>query len=502
YYDKGSKGALIVAKSDTRHSNGKKLFTSIITILGRLDGGFGGEDAPSQAFVFPDRKPDFEVDALPSPDQPLIYRLSGDIFQLHVDPQFARMAGFEKPIMHGLCTYGFACRALMKSLIPNVPEKVRRIACRFSQALYPGEPIRTLIWKTQEGKSLWKTINAKSGEVVIDRGIFEYGDPHPVDIRFDGRVAIVTGAGGGLGREYALELARRGARVLVNDYGGFRDGSGGGSREMADRVVGEIRAMGGEAAASYDSVSTLEGGRNIVKAAIDAFGRVDILINNAGILRDRSFGKMEFEDWEGVIGVHLHGAFNVTQPAFRVMRELGYGRILFTISAAGLYGNFGQVNYSAAKMGLVGMMNALKLEGEKYNIMVNAVAPIAATRLTSDILPPDMQDKMKPEYVSPIVVFLCSDECRNSGNIYNAGMGFYNRVALMTGPGAVIGGKENTPSAENVSMNIDKILNIADAKEYKNLTDMATDFMSAYQQKPDRKDVLTDKGLKNARAVF
>lgn len=176
YYDKGPKGALVIAQSDTYHSDGKKLYTGIISLFGRLDGGFGGQDITPQIVDFPQREPDFIVEALPSPDQPLIYRLSGDIFPLHVDPEFAKKVGFQKPIMHGLCTYGFACRALMASLTPGAPEKVRRIACRFSQALYPGEPIRTLIWKTGEALAVWRVVHANTGDTVIDRGIFEYGD--------------------------------------------------------------------------------------------------------------------------------------------------------------------------------------------------------------------------------------------------------------------------------------------------------------------------------------
>jgi acyl dehydratase len=177
FYDKGSRGAFVVAKSNTRHSSGGEVFTSIITLFGRLDGGFGGEDPPRQIIDPPLREPDFIVEALPSPDQPLLYRLSGDTYQLHADPEFAQSMGFEKPIVHGLCTYGFACRALMASLSPGKPESVRRIACRFCDILYPGEPVRTLIWKTEEGKAVWKVVNANTGDVVIDHGIFEYGEP-------------------------------------------------------------------------------------------------------------------------------------------------------------------------------------------------------------------------------------------------------------------------------------------------------------------------------------
>jgi NAD(P)-dependent dehydrogenase (short-subunit alcohol dehydrogenase family)/acyl dehydratase/putative sterol carrier protein len=502
YYDKGAKGALIVAESETFHGDGKKLFTSITSLFGRLDGGFGGKDAPQQTLEFPDREPDFVVEALPLPDQPLLYRLSGDIFQLHVDPEFAKTAGFEKPIMHGLCTYGFSCRALMASIIPGEPEKVRRLACRFTSALYPGEPIKTLIWKTEEGKALWRTVHAYTGDTIIDRGIFEYGEIPKEGIRFDGRVAIVTGAGGGLGRIYALELARRGAKVIVNDFGGARDGSGEGSHSPADRVVEEIRKMGGEAVANFDSVATPVGGENIVRTALDAFGRLDVLINNAGILRDKSFVKMEPDNWRGVMDVHLNGAYYVTQPAFRVMRESGYGRIVMTTSAAGLYGNFGQTNYSAAKMGLVGLVNSLKLEGEKYNIKVNTVAPIASTRLTSDILPPDLQEKMNPEFIVPLVLYLCSDECPANGNIYNAGMGIFNRAAVVTGPGVVLGDGKKIPTVEDIAEGWNHISSMNGAREYKNANDFIEDILPDFQKKEEKPAIDTGKGLANVKAIF
>ena len=506
YYDKGTKGAIIVAESETIHGNGKKLFTSIITLYSRLDGGFGGKSAPHQAFVFPDREPDFIVEEKPSPDQPLIYRLSGDTFQLHVDTEFAKMAGFEKPIMHGLCTYGFACRALMASLTPGEPEKVRRLACRFVQPLYPGEPIKTLIWKTGDGDALWQTVNSKTGDIVIDRGVFEYGEIPKDEIRFDERVAIVTGAGGGLGRVYALELARRGAKVIVNDFGGARNGSGSGSQSAADMVVEEIAKIGGRAVANYDSVATPEGGENIVRAALDAFGRLDILINNAGILQDKSFMKMEPDNWRRVLDVHLNGAFYVTQPAFRVMRDNEYGRIVMTTSAAGLYGNFGQTNYSAAKMGLVGLMNTLKLEGGKYNIKVNTVAPLAATRLTSDILPSDLQGKMKPEFIAPMVIFLCSEECPDSGRIYNAGMGFYNRAAIVTGPGTLVENGRTFPTVEDIVAHWEKISTLEGAREYEHVNAFMGDILPHLNTKEEdvmeKKETDVGKGLSGVETVF
>ena len=495
YYDKGPKGALVIGESETCDAGGKKLFTNIITLFGRLDGGFGGEDAPKKDVIFPDRDPDFVVTASPSADQPLLYRLSGDVFQLHADPEFARMVGFETPIMHGLCTFGYACRALIASFAPGEPEKVRRLACRFSKTLYPGEPIKTLIWKTEEGRALWRVLNAKNGELVIDNGIFEYGPIPKDEIRFDGRVAVITGAGGGLGRAYALELATRGAKVVVNDFGGARDGEGQGSASPADQVVREIKNLGGEAVASYDSVATPEGGENIIKTALDTFGRVDILINNAGILRDKGILKMEPENWKVVLDVHLNGAYHVTRPAFAAMREKGYGRIIMTTSAAGLYGNFGQTNYSAAKMGLVGFMNTLKLEGGKYNIKVNTVAPIAASRLTADILPPDLLDKMKPEFVAPMVLYLCSEACPVSGKIYNAGMGFYNRAAVMTSPGMVIGDGQSVPTVEDVSDNWEKILSLKNAREYEQLNDLVLgDMLTALQPKKEQPAAATSGG--------
>ena len=490
-YDKGpGKGALVKAEADTYHSNGQKLFTNIFTLFCRLDGGFGGEDAPKEIMAFPDRPPDFEEKALPSADQPLLYRLSGDIFQLHVDPDFAKASGFEKPIMHGLCTHGYACRAVIKHLFPGEPGRMTRFRVRFSRPIYPGVPMHTQIWKEEEGKAFFRVINGQSSEVVIDRGIVEWMDRKEMKkkagrqgIRFDDRVAIVTGAGAGLGRVYALELAKRGARVVVNDLGGARDGLGETSTSAADAVVEEIKALGGEAVPCYDSVATVEGGEAIVKAAVEAFGRVDILINNAGILRDRSFAKMSPEDWEGVLSVHLSGAYHVSRPAFVKMREGGFGRIVMTTSAAGLFGNFGQANYSAAKMGLVGLMNTLKIEGEKYNIKVNTVSPIALTRLTEDIIPPDLHDKVKPEFVAPIVLFLCSEQCPANGGIYNAGMGYYSRSALGSGPGSVVGDGETIPSPEAVADRLKEIKSMDDPQEYYNATVALNPMLEAFSPK-------------------
>lgn len=287
------------------------------------------------------------------------------------------------------------------------------------------------------------------------------------DVRFDGRVAIVTGAGGGLGRAHALLLASRGAKVVVNDLGGARDGTGAGGSAMADKVVQEIKDAGGEAVANYDGVDKYEGGEAIVKTALDAFGKVDILINNAGILRDRAFHNMTEEDWDLVVAVHMKGAFNVTQPALRVMRQNNYGRIIFTTSGAGIFGNFGQTNYSAAKMAVCGMMNTLKLEGAKYNILVNTIAPIAASRLTEDVLPPNILEKLQPELVTPMVCYLCSEECTETGSIFTAGGGHFGRAAMVEGPGTYIAG--DPPSLEAIREAFDKIKDMTGASEFKDV---------------------------------
>jgi NAD(P)-dependent dehydrogenase (short-subunit alcohol dehydrogenase family) len=253
------------------------------------------------------------------------------------------------------------------------------------------------------------------------------------DVGFEGRVAIITGAGGGLGREHALLLASRGAQVVVNDLGGSVDGSGA-SVGPAEKVAAEIEAAGGVAVPDTNSVATPEGGEALVKTALDAFGRVDILINNAGILRDKSFVNMEAELWDSVLAVHLRGAWCVTRPAWRHMRDQGYGRVVNTSSAAGIFGNFGQTNYGAAKMGLVGFTRVLAQEGAKYNIKANAIAPVARTRMTEEILGP-MADKLDPKLVAPVVAWLVSEECPVTGEVYSVGGGRVARVFVGVTPG-------------------------------------------------------------------
>jgi NAD(P)-dependent dehydrogenase (short-subunit alcohol dehydrogenase family) len=273
------------------------------------------------------------------------------------------------------------------------------------------------------------------------------------DIRFDGKVAIVTGAGGGLGKQHALELARRGAKVVVNDLGGSMDGAGG-SSAAADAVVAEIKAFGGEAIANGSSVTDDAGVALMVKHAMDAWGRIDILIANAGILRDKSFAKMEMSDFELVVNVHLMGTVKPTKAVWEIMREQNYGRIVVTTSSSGMYGNFGQANYGAAKLGIIGFMNTIKLEGQKNNIHINAISPVAATRMTENLMPPAVLEKLKPEYVTPGVVFLASDEAP-TGQILTAGAGAFAVSRIYETEGVYLG--EGGLSVEEVRDNWSKI---------------------------------------------
>jgi NAD(P)-dependent dehydrogenase (short-subunit alcohol dehydrogenase family) len=271
------------------------------------------------------------------------------------------------------------------------------------------------------------------------------------DIRFDGRVAIVTGAGGGLGREHALLLAARGAKVVVNDLGGAVDGSGG-SAGPAERTVKEIEELGGVAVADASTVATPEGGQAVVDTAMEAFGRVDVVINNAGILRDKAFHNLTPELLDPVLDVHLKGAFHVTRPAWARMREAGYGRVLLTASNAGILGNFGQSNYGAAKMGLVGLARVLAQEGARYGIKANVLAPIARTRMTEELLGP-LAPKLDPRLVAPVAAWLVHEDCPVTGEVYSAGGGRVARffVGLTEG----YANPELTP--EDVRDNFDRV---------------------------------------------
>ena len=276
-----------------------------------------------------------------------------------------------------------------------------------------------------------------------------------MSIRFDDRVVIVTGSGHGLGKSHALEFARRGARVVVNDLGGSVDGTGAGS-DAAREVVAQIEAEGGQAMANGANVTDYGQVEAMVADALDQWGRVDVLVNNAGILRDKTFAKMDLADFAAVVDVHLHGSVNCTKAVWEQMREQEYGRIVMTSSSSGIYGNFGQTNYGAAKMGLVGFMNSLWQEGQKYGIRVNTLSPIAATRMTEDIIPANVLSMLQPEAVTPAVIFLASEDAPNR-QIIAAGAGVYARVVIQETPGIFLA--EDRRDAEHVAAAWESIAN-------------------------------------------
>jgi NAD(P)-dependent dehydrogenase (short-subunit alcohol dehydrogenase family) len=264
-----------------------------------------------------------------------------------------------------------------------------------------------------------------------------------MSIRYDGKVAIVTGAGQGLGRSHAIELAKRGAKVVINDLGGGVDGSGG-SSEAAKAVVAEIEALGGEAIANGANVAKHDEVEAMVKQAMDKWGRVDILVNNAGILRDKSFVKGSLEDFRLVLDVHLMGSVNCTKACWEIMREQAYGRIVVTTSSSGLYGNFGQTNYGSAKMGVIGMMNTLSQEGEKYNIRINALAPTAGTRMTEGLIPEEAFALLTPETVTPAVLYMVSEDAPTK-TIICAGAGAYSVAKIIETDGVWLAPEDQTP---------------------------------------------------------
>ncbi len=293
------------------------------------------------------------------------------------------------------------------------------------------------------------------------------------EVRFDNRVAIITGAGNGLGKAYALAMGARGAKVVVNDLGGSAFGDGA-DKAAADVVVDEIRAAGGDAVANYDSVTD---GEKIVQTALDSYGKIDIVINNAGILRDKTFHKMEEKDWDLIYDVHVRGAFKVCHAAWPHMREQNYGRLIFTASAAGIYGNFGQANYSMAKLALHGLSQTLALEGRKRNIFVNTIAPIAGSRLTETVMPQKVVDALRPEFVMPLVLKLCDENSVETGGLYEVGAGWMGKIRLERTLGVTLD-TEAGFSPEQVNEAWDKISDFTDASHPRSIGDSMGPIMS------------------------
>jgi NAD(P)-dependent dehydrogenase (short-subunit alcohol dehydrogenase family) len=298
-------------------------------------------------------------------------------------------------------------------------------------------------------------------------------------INFKDRVAIVTGAGGGLGRAHALYLARLGAKVVVNDLGGSLDGSGGNSA-ASEKVVSEIVAAGGEAVANGASVSDDAGVAHLVKQAMDKWGRIDVLIANAGILRDKSFAKMELKDFEAVVTVHLMGTVKPAKAVWEIMRTQGYGRIVVTTSSTGLYGNFGQTNYGAAKLSLVGFMSSLKLEGARDNIKVNAICPVAATRMTEALMPPAVLEMLKPEFVSPAMAYLASEDAP-TGVILTAAAGVFAAAQIVETDGINLG---HGATADDIAAHFSQIADWSSAKHYGQGGEQSAKFLARIQEKP------------------
>ncbi|MFV3303841.1 SDR family oxidoreductase [Pseudomonas sp. NY15181] len=296
-------------------------------------------------------------------------------------------------------------------------------------------------------------------------------------LHFDGKVVIVTGAGGGIGRAHALLFAKYGAKVVVNDLGGSTHGEGANS-SAADRVVAEIREAGGTAIANHDSVTD---GEKIVRQAVEAFGRIDVVVNNAGILRDKTFHKMEDADWDLVYKVHVEGAYKVTRAAWPFMREQGYGRVIFTSSTSGIYGNFGQSNYGMAKLGLYGLTRNLAIEGRKNNIFVNAIAPTGGTRMTEGLIPPQVFEQLKPELVSPLVVYLGSEACQETSGLFEVGGGWIGKVRWERSLGVGFDPSKGF-SVEDVAANFAQICDFENAAHPKDNVEALREMMANLQK--------------------
>ena len=470
--DRGEeKGAQIQTECETCDETGVLLFTNRSTSIAKLDGGFGGKAPDNTKLKFPDRDPDCIERIVFPENQAFLYRLNGDFNILHVDQKIAKKFGYDTPLLHGLLSFGYACRFLIKHLCGNDSSKLSRMKVRFAKPIFPGDEVQLQIWKTEGQQGCFRMIKS-TGETVIDCGEVNWLTQEELEVReslrgmrFDNQVAVITGAGQGLGKAYAMALAERGANLVINDMGKSIDRNG--AEVMAAQlVVEELKEMNCTAISNYDAVGTAESGSKIIKAAVDAFGRVDILINNAGIVRDSSFGKMTEQEWDSVMNVHVKGMFHITQSAFHVMKRQEYGRIIMTTSPAGIFGNFGQANYAAAKTALIGFMNAVKMESDKYNIRINAVAPTALTPMSQKTIPPNLHKYASPGHIASLILYLASRAVGESGGIYQAGVGSYGRVAVVANDCTMLGDGITPVSPEVIAENWKQINNLDNARYY------------------------------------
>jgi NAD(P)-dependent dehydrogenase (short-subunit alcohol dehydrogenase family)/acyl dehydratase len=471
-----TRGAVIKAEAETRDEQETLLFTTAMTLVARRDGGFGGKAPPKGRLEMPDRQPDVSVQDLPATDQPLLYRLSGDTFQLHADPDFARQAGFEQPIMHGLCTYGFACRALIGQLIPGEPERIRRLSCRFSRPLYPGTPISTHIWKDGDHRALWRVVNAETGETIIDQGICEYTAPAVSAVDFSGRVALIVEAGGLTGRSCARELAGRGAAVMISSSRAEGEDRPQEAESPAERLVREIRASGGQAGLAETDADSETGADGLVQETLDRFGRLDVLLIDAAAGAHQAGLGLDPVAWRAATEKALNRVFFGCRAAMKPMKEQGGGRILVLTSAEGLLGQAGWSAQAASGFGLIGFLNSLALEGARQAIRVNCLA----CRQEAEEL--QGEEASDPASAASLAVALLSDSCPATGAVYLAASGRLRRLGLVTGQGAVCTAEGSPPAPEAVQQAMESIRSLDQATVYQDLNQQVAEMVEAVKR--------------------
>ncbi len=421
FYDMGDRGALVVGRSETTDGEGKMLFTGTTTLVARLDGNFGGEAPPKGNIKYPEKEPDYIIEDSPSPNQPLIYRLSGDFFPLHVDPDFARSAGFKGPIMHGLCTLGFACRACIKAIVPGAPERVKKISCRFSRPLYPGTPIKTLIWKTGPGSALYRVINAHTGEIVLDKGQFQWKEE----------------------QGHHKKKHKNGLLLLRGD------------KEVLSFIKGAVEEI--EEKSLEINEGDAEDGE-VVKGPIE--GLIFALPPSPPPC---PFENISVVQWRERLTSTLGSLFTLSKDVFSRMKSRGKGRIIFIISPLGFYGEQGYSLVCTESMAVLGFANTLKEEGEKYNIGVNVLAPAIGP-----YLPVSHHEGVSRKIMGNLLLHLLSKDA-STGRIYLVCGENVHHISLRTGEGVVLSRGEQVPEVEEIRDHIREICSLKHTRTYKNL---------------------------------